>query len=559
MENPGMPVSTWKVRIPTRAAMCAMGALMALGASSAMAQESSDAAEIRALKARLSALEHKMSEQARETKEVRRESRAAAKTNGAQGHYVKGGPIDTCAPGAWCYKGLTLTPGGFAALEGVYRSHNEQSDIGSNFNAIPFGNNQIGNNSEARFSARQSRASLLVEGRINPATRVSAYGEFDFLGAGQTANSNESNSYQPRIRHLYAAIDQDAWGTHVLAGQNWSLTTLNGFKGIVQRDEQIPLTIDAQYVPGFTWTRQPQVRVVQDLGYGLHAALSVENGQTTLAGTLPNGLIAFSNNSCGFPGVAQTNPSGYGLLNACNNYWINGSPDFIGKLSWAPELGGHKINVQGFGMLRDLSNRTNGAGIAGGVPYPVASSDTWTTGFGGGVLAQVIPNVLDLQFSATTGHGIGRYGSGQLADATYNVLSGRLAGVKETQMLAGLIFHAMNTVDFYVYAGQEVAGRTAVVPGLSGATYGYGNPYNLNTGCQNATAIGVGACAGATKSIQQLTLGAWDTVAKGDYGTVKVGAQYSFTKRSLFADVTGYAPTANESMGLISLRYYPFQ
>ena len=36
--------------------------------------------------------------------------------------------------------------------------------------------------------------------------------------------------------------------------------------GILNGTENIPLTIDAQYVVGFNWARQPAIRYVQDWG-----------------------------------------------------------------------------------------------------------------------------------------------------------------------------------------------------------------------------------------------------------------------------------------------------
>jgi hypothetical protein len=52
-------------------------------------------------------------------------------------------------------------------------------------------------------------------------------------------------------------------------------------KGIVPRQEDIPLTIDAQYVPGFVWQRTPQIRLVKDFDYNISAAISAENPATT--------------------------------------------------------------------------------------------------------------------------------------------------------------------------------------------------------------------------------------------------------------------------------------
>ena len=68
------------------------------------------------------------------------------------------------------YKGITLTLGGFAAAEGVYRSKNNVADIGSNYSKIPYDNNVLAHTDELRGTARQSRISFLAQGNINPNT-----------------------------------------------------------------------------------------------------------------------------------------------------------------------------------------------------------------------------------------------------------------------------------------------------------------------------------------------------------------------------------------------------
>src|SRR5689334_8161734 len=85
----------------------------------------------------------------------------------------------------------TVTLGGFLAAEGVYRERSESADIGSSFSGIPFPNSANAHYSESRFTARQSRLSVLAQGNVNPDTHLAFYGEFDFLGAAQTANSHE--------------------------------------------------------------------------------------------------------------------------------------------------------------------------------------------------------------------------------------------------------------------------------------------------------------------------------------------------------------------------------
>jgi hypothetical protein len=221
-------------------ASLAVGAFVGVALGSMPARADDTSAEIAVLKAELRRLEAKVDAQ----------SKANAQTRAQLSSYPvptrKGEPeILACPVGKFCYKGLTITPGGFFALEGLYRDHNLESDIDTPFNSIPFANNKVGHTNEARLSERQSRLSLLVEGKVDPVTSLSGYGEFDFLGAAQTANSNESNSFNPRVRHLYATIDRSDWGVHVLAGQTWSLATLSS-QGMVPRKEQIPLVIDAQ-------------------------------------------------------------------------------------------------------------------------------------------------------------------------------------------------------------------------------------------------------------------------------------------------------------------------
>ena len=50
--------------------------------------------------------------------------------------------------------------------------------------------------------------------------------------------------------------------------------------GITPRQENIPLTIDAQYVVGFNWARQWQVRFVKDFDdHRIWAGLSLEEPQ----------------------------------------------------------------------------------------------------------------------------------------------------------------------------------------------------------------------------------------------------------------------------------------
>lgn len=423
------------------------------------------------------------------------------------------------------FKGIRLTPGGFLELAGIYRQHFQGNDISSSF-SIPFPSNSASHVSEGRFSARQSRISLLAQGNVNPHTVLSMYGEFDFQGGAQTANSNESNSYNPRIRHLYGTIDWngESSGLHLLAGQTWSLVTMNT-KGITPRSELPPPTIEAQYMPGFAWARQPQVRLTADTAdHHLWAAVSVENPATTFAGAIP-------------PGLTYNAPAGSGF-DAANTLSLNSTPDFLGKLAYENTIGGHTVHLEAFGLASSFVAHLNGIGNTSHGGY----------GFGGGAVVQVVPKVFDLEASGMAGKGIGRYGASQLPEVAY-AADGSIHPIREVMLLAGATLHPTPMLDVYLFAGREQEFAQTL-----GGAYGIGLATANNSGCLTEG----GVCNGNTRRIEQLTGGLWQKIYSGTFGRAQVGLQWEYTERQLFADGNGNAPSAHQNVGMISFRYYPF-
>jgi hypothetical protein len=458
------------------------------------------------------------------------------------------------------YKGVSITMGGFLAAEGIYRSKNLSSDIGSSFAKIPFENAPLAHASELRGTARQSRLSLLVRGDIDPATHAAFYGEFDFQGAAQTANSNESNSYNPRIRNLYGTIDWDDWGFHLLAGQSWSLVTMNS-KGITPRNELAPPAIDAQYVPGFAWARQPQVRITKDfMDRSGWLSLSIENPQSTFTGTAGNQLPAGVTVTDLATGNATLNPSPVGAaafsgFNSVNTSSLNHVPDVILKAAWEPDIGTTRpLHVELFGIYRDFYDQiavaaANTQGLAPGVH----TSDVSGGGFGVGIDYTAIPKRLNLQVSMMTGKGIGRYGSSQLADATLKP-DGEVAPIQETMFLAGATLHATPDLDVYVFGGQEREGDE--INRFNDVSYGFGNLSNAAFTAAGCTTVG-GSCPATVRSVSQITGGLWDKAYGGSFGQIRLGLQYSHTWLEGFPG-GGYTPKTSADMIFTSFRYSPF-
>lgn len=458
------------------------------------------------------------------------------------------------------FKGITIQPGGFLEMSGIYRSRFQGDDIASSFN-VPFpGQSHASHTSEGRFSARQSRVSFLAQGKPNPHTTLAMYGEFDFQGGAQTSNSNQSNSYVPRIRNLYGTIDWDRgdYGIHVLAGQNWSLLTMQS-KGITPRAEAAPPQIDAQYIPGFAWARQPGIRVVGDfMDHKLWLGASAENPQTTFGGTgVPAGIVAAISGQGTSTTANQVNPPGafQQFYNGAGSALsLNHTPDFIGKVAYEDSIGGHAIHIEGFGIYRTFSSHLDGT---------PTSRDVHSFGYGGSIALGVVPKLLDVQFSGIGGKGIGRYGSAGLPDVTSDK-EGDLHPLKEFMLLAGATLHATSRLDIYTFAGEEQEQRQL----YDGGTAGLGAPNADNSGCfvESPTTATAFACSGNTRRIRQLTVGAWDKIYNGSFGRAQIGFQWSYTQRQLF-DGTGSSsgltafsglPQTHNNMAFLTFRYYPF-
>ena len=420
--------------------------------------------------------------------------------------------------------GVNLKFGGFIEAAGIYRTRNEVADVGSDYNGgIPFNNNVLAHENETRFSARQSRLSFLATGDVSPDTHLAAYYELDFLAAGTTSNSRESNSYTPRSRHLYATLDKDDWGLHILAGQAWSLLTTNT-KGIIPRQEQIPLTIDAQYVEGFNWLRVPQFRVVEDFGHGLWAGVSAESPQAVTSGgvVVPNGV---NDNNPGNPA---------GLLNSATSYTNDYIPDFDGKVAFEPGWGHYELK----GLVRTFTDRVLGA-----------NHNTTGYGFGGAAALPLWPKVVELQLSGLGGYGIGRYGSGQLTDIAFKSDNVHLVAIPEVQGLVGLIAHPVTGNDLYIYGGWEHADRAGAA-----STSGYGSATLDVSGC----GVEGGKCQAETRDLRQITAGFWQDVYKGSYGRFVFGLQGGQIWRDGFSGAGAKTPRTNIGIFMTSIRYYPF-
>jgi hypothetical protein len=444
------------------------------------------------------------------------------------------------------YKGISITPGGFLAAETVYRTRATDGDIATPFTGTPFQAANIAHLSENTFTGRQSRLSMLAQGKVGSAT-LTGYVEGDFLGVGTTSNNRQTNSYVFRQRQAFAGAAFEN-GVILTGGQMWSLATETK-KGLLNRQEDLPMMIDPNYVVGFTWARQYGFRVVKDFGGKFAVGMSVEGPQATIGGRGFSTVTTI--NDAAAPAVIQTTGAtstitgnfflngpgvGGGLNNAFDptGYTVNKAPDLIFKAAADPGFGHYEI----FGIVSFFRDRVYPCGVVGTnandtVPVPIVTpttltctvngvtsttvssngaTNTNTTGGGGGVSAlwPLFHKKVDFGVKAVAGDGIGRYGSSQLVDATARP-DGTLSLIRTAHGLGRIEWHATPKLDIYGYYGLEYAwragyqgynsititktpaipsnGTSPAIPATTTTKFtlnsigGYGNVAANNTGC----------------------------------------------------------------------------
>ncbi|MFZ0774184.1 MAG: hypothetical protein WCA49_11610 [Candidatus Sulfotelmatobacter sp.] len=479
------------------------------------------------------------------------------------------------SPTALHFKGVTVTPGGFMAAEFVRRSRALGADINTPFNSLTMPGASASTLSEFFGSGRQSRLSMLVEGKLKD-VKLSGYVETDFLSSGTTSNNNESNSYTLRQRQAWGQAAMDN-GWSVTGGQMWSLVTETKH-GMDNRTEAVPLTIDPQYTVGFSWARQYGVRLVKDFNNKVWFGVSVENAQATIT-THGNGDDFLIGSAGAGGGLYNAGASASSTGSAANlaNYSFNPSPDVVAKLAFEPGFGHYEV----FGVYDRFRDRIFPCG-------EVASSTTVCNGItganalgaynasknGGGIGANARWSFdqkhLDFGLHVLGGSGVGRYGTSGLPDSSIHA-NGTFDLVRSYQGLGTLEWHGPK-LDIYLNAGAEYASRAADYDPITNKYVGYGSPLFSNSGCYTELPPAVGSgffptspgsCTADTRALVEGTVGFWYRFYNGPKGRLQFGTQYSYVTRQTWSGIgpagsgqPGVTPEGLDGMIFTSFRYY---
>jgi hypothetical protein len=472
------------------------------------------------------------------------------------------------------FKGITITPGGFAEAAFVRRSRGLAADLTTPFNSLTMPGASQSSLSEFFGSARQSRPTIYVDGRLKN-VEFASYVSGDFLSAGVTSTATQTNSYTFRLRQAWGQAKFDN-GWSFLGGQMWSLLTENK-AGIAPSDDlgktndARPSTIDPGYNVGFTFARQYGLRLTKNFSDKVAFAVAVENAQGTLT-THGNG----DNFLLGEAGASNT-------YNTTSNYTFNPSPDLIAKVAFDPGFGHYEVfglydrfrdRVFPCGEVASATTLCGGSAVPGPNALGVFNASKNGGGFGANARWYFDNKHIVFGLHGFGGSGVGRYGAAQLSDLAINA-NGTVRLIRDLQGLATLEWHSKK-LDVYAYTGAEYAGRAVSFDPLAdkgaGAEVGYGAPLFSNAGCYTelAPAVNTGFtpttlsnCTSDTRAVIEGTAGFWYRFYNGPRGRFQFGTQYSYVTRQTWSGVgpsgpgaPGVTPEGLDGMVFTSFRYY---
>lgn len=470
------------------------------------------------------------------------------------------------------FRGINITPGGYAAAEFVRRSRALGADVSTPFSSLTMPGASQSSVSEFFGSGRQSKITTFVDGRLKNVD-LSSYVSADFLSAGVTSTSNSTNSYTLRLRQAWGQAKFDS-GWSFLGGQVWSLATENG-AGISPDDDlgrtndARPKTIDPSYNVGFVFARQYGIRVTKNFGDKVAFAVAMENAQGTLS-THGNG----DNFLLGEAGASNS-------YNTTSTYTFNPSPDLIAKVAFDPGFGHYEV----FGLFDRFGDRVFpcgevasatslcGGSSAAGVNSLGAYNSSKNGGGAGASARWVLANKhIVVGVKGFGGSGVGRYAPGGLSDVAING-NGTLHLIRNFEGLSTLEFHTKK-LDVYSYAGLEYAGRAVSfdplqATGKTKGQVGYGAPLFNNSGCYSELppAVNTGFtpttltnCTADTRALIEGTIGFWYRFYSGPRGRFQFGTQYSYVTRQTWSGVApasapSGAPEGLDNMVFTSFRY----
>ena len=420
-----------------------------------------------------------------------------------------------------------LDLGGFVDLENIFRTTNTQSNIATNFAAIPYSNTPQGNISEFRTTAQFSRLSVKLTDSFN-GNDLLGYLETDFSGNDAPNVYQSVNGHTNRLRLYFADFKRGKW--EFLGGQTWSWLTPNR-RGIGPMPVDLALTYneDQNLGVGIPYTRAAEFRVAYHPNIHWAMGVGIEDPDQFVGGyvALPSAFISIGSQ---FDNGAQ--------IGAANRF-----PDLLSKVTYDHDFGARHFHAEITGLFTGAhasvmptgSNSFKAHSVVGGggeiaVNYAllpklaVLANAFWSDG-GAHYLVATGPQLVVRPDAAG-------------ADVSLSMVHAGAAS-------AGLEWRASLKQAFAVYYAGDYYGRNffpdTTDTAHPGTIIGYGGPGSPNTN---------------NRAIQQATFDWIQTFwSNPTYGALQTYVQYSYLTRAPWYVAPGDPKDAHLSMVYFGVRY----
>jgi uncharacterized coiled-coil protein SlyX len=425
----------------------------------------------------------------------------------------------------------TIIPVAFMDFTSVYRNHDTNGNMGTNFGNFPYASTSAyaPNLSEFRLSSENSRIGFRVDADVKGA-HVMGYMEADFHGNNATSVAVATNSNTLRERLYW--VDLNTGHFEILGGQTWTLLT-PGRSGIspLPADIFYSQDIDINYQLGLVFGRIPELRFVYHPSKKMAFAIALDSPDQYAGGNGGSGTIVL-------PSALNTTATYQGELDYGSGNTLstpNVAPDIIAKLAFDPVK---QVHFEIGGVARSF--KVYYPGVAATSSTAAIPANTFSAEGGGGFLNFSVEPVKGFRLLTNNfwSDGGGRYIYGQAPDLIAHA-DGSISLIHSGSTVTGFELTQKKTMIYAYYGGVYIGRNTAL--DTNGKLIGYG--YTGSANSQN-------------RIIQEATLGFNQTLWKNaKYGALNFMGQYSYLTRSPWYVASGQPANANINMLFFNLRY----
>ena len=443
-----------------------------------------------------------------------------------------------------------LKVGGFIDATAFFRTTNVGSGIGTSFGGIPYSNTVAGRLTENRFTAQNSRLTMMFQTPVGDTTNVKAYVESDFLGFQPSNAFETSNSDSFRLRLYWVQVTHGKF--EFLGGQTWSFLVPNRQAlSPVPSDLFYTQNMDTNYQVGLPWTRALEFRFIYHASKEWAMGVALEDPQQYVGNAVV--LPASPPGGSSSPYINQVD-NGANVLPATSGGTgtPNLFPDVIAKVAYDPVVDGKHMHVELSGVMSQFKLFT-----------PATSStpafhETVTGGGGSFNFNLEVVKNLHLIVNSFFGDGTGRYIFG-LGPSLIVKPDGSPGLVHDYSGIGGFEWQPNSKLMLYGYYGGAYYQKNYGIQCFTQPSTGTATPACTNVPSSKPLYVGFGfpgSSSSANRAIQEPTFGFIQTFWKNPrFGALQLITQYSYLTRAPWYVAPNTPKNAHLSMVYADIRY----